>query len=60
MKYEFESIPVTRRREGSGLASDYRDVIRSRASEGWVFVQAINLETHADPRIELVFTKEGS
>ncbi|HUH53911.1 MAG TPA: DUF4177 domain-containing protein [Microbacteriaceae bacterium] len=60
MKYEFESIPVTRRREGFAFASDYRDVIKSRASEGWVFVQAINLETHADPRLELVFTKEGS
>ena len=58
-EYRFISVPVTRRREGRELADDYRDIIRGHAADGWEFVQAIPLEKHADPRIDLVFTRKA-
>lgn len=57
-EYAFVSIPVKRRRDGQFTETDYRDVIRERASQGWQFVQAITLDTHTQPRIDLVFTRE--
>lgn len=58
-EYSFVSVPIARRREGAVILRDYREVIRERASEGWEFVQAIPLETHAEPRIDLIFTRKG-
>lgn len=58
-EYTFVSIPFTRRREGTLPSRDYRDVIRERAASGWTFVQAIPFETDVDPRIDLVFTRNG-
>ncbi|WP_024357495.1 DUF4177 domain-containing protein [Leucobacter chironomi] len=58
-EYSFVSIPITRRREGAALEVDYRDVIRERAEHGWEFVQAIPFDAHADPRLDLVFTRKG-
>lgn len=58
-EYHFISIPVTRRREGRQLGTDYRDVIREQATDGWEFVQAIPLEKHTEPRIDLVFTRKA-
>lgn len=58
-EYSFESIPITRRRAGNDFAHDYREVIQERAAEGWDFVQAIPLEQHEDPRIDLVFVRKG-
>lgn len=58
-EYHFISIPVTRRREGRELADDYQHVIRQHAADGWEFVQAIPLEKHTDPRIDLVFTRKA-
>ncbi len=57
-EYSFVSVPVHRRREGASLGKDYREVIRERAAAGWEFVQAIPFETHADPHIDLVFTRK--
>lgn len=59
-EYSFVSIPVLRRREGLLLARDYRETIAERAAEGWEFVQAIPLETHVEPRLDLVFRKVES
>ena len=59
-EYEFVSIAVQRRRDGSAPAEDYRPVIRDRATRGWEFVQAIPLTDHAEPRIDLVFTRKVS
>jgi len=59
-QFDFVSIPLHRRREGLAFATDYRDVIRERAAEGWTFVQAIPLEHHTDPRLDLVFTRNGA
>lgn len=56
-EYLFESITVTRRREGGDLQTDYRELIRKHARNGWEFVQAINLENHALPRLELIFKR---
>ncbi|EYT56815.1 hypothetical protein H490_0100640 [Leucobacter sp. UCD-THU] len=58
-EYSFVSIPIHRRREGAALEIDYRDVIRERAEHGWEFIQAIPLDTHADPRLDLVFARKG-
>lgn len=58
-EYTFVSIPVQRRRDGAVLEIDYRDAIREHAVAGWEFVQAITLETHAQPRIDLVFVRKG-
>ena len=49
---------VQRRREGAAFEKDYREVIREQAASGWEFVQAISFDTHADPRIDLVFTRK--
>lgn len=57
-EYKFVSIAVQRRREGAAFEKDYREVIREQAASGWEFVQAIPLDTHADPRIDLVFTRK--
>lgn len=57
-EYSFVSIAVQRRRDGSALAQDYQQVIQDRAKAGWKFVQAISLETHTEPRIDLVFTRK--
>lgn len=59
LEYSFISVAAQRRREGFVLADDYRDIIRERAAEGWEFVQAIPLEQHIEPRIDLVFTRKG-
>lgn len=58
-EYSFVSVPVRRRREGRVLADDYREVIRRQAEDGWEFVQAISLEKHAEPRLDLVFKRKG-
>lgn len=59
LEYSFISVAVNRRREGLYLADDYREIIRRRAAEGWEFVQAIPLEGHVEPRIDLVFARKG-
>lgn len=59
LEYSFVSIPITRRRDGSHLERDHREVIFERAAAGWEFVQAISFEKHAEPRIDLVFTRKG-
>lgn len=59
-EYSFVSIQLVRRRQGAELARDYREVIRERAAEGWEFVQAIPLEQHVEPRIDLVFVRKGA
>ena len=59
-EYSFASVRIIRSREGRDLAEDYREIIRRHATEGWEFVQAIPLEKHKDPRIELVFTRSSS
>lgn len=59
-EYSFISVALTRRREGSALASDYRDIIRKQAASGWEFVQAIPFETDVKPRLDLVFRKQAS
>lgn len=58
-EYHFISVDVKRRREGRELAEDYRDIIRENAADGWEFVQAIPLEKHTQPRIDLVFTRKA-
>lgn len=58
-EYKFVSVAVVRRREGAAFEKDYREVIRDHAASGWEFVQAISLETHAEPRLDLVFTRKG-
>jgi len=64
IEYDFVSIAVTRHRDGSRLADDYRDVIRTRAEHGWDFVQAVPFDAFSEPRLDLVFSrkprKEGS
>ncbi len=57
-EYCFISVATKRRREGLYLADDYREVIRQHAAEGWQFVQAIPFEQHAEPHIDLVFTRK--
>ncbi|MFA5608279.1 MAG: DUF4177 domain-containing protein [Leucobacter sp.] len=57
-EYAFVSISVKRHREGAVPETDYRDVIHERAADGWVFVQAILLESHVPPRLDLVFTRK--
>lgn len=57
-EYSFVSIPIKRRRDGSVNDTDYREVIRERATEGWEFVQAISFETFVQPRLDLVFTRK--
>ncbi len=57
-EYSFVSIAVKRRREGAVLDTDYREVIRERAAAGWEFVQAIPLDAHTEPRLDLVFTRK--
>ena len=56
--YDFVSIPIKRRRDGSVNDTDYREVIRERAADGWEFVQAISFENFVKPRIDLVFTRK--
>lgn len=58
-EYSFVSIPVKRRREGAEFEKDYREVILERAALGWEFVQAIPLESHTRPRLDLVFTRKN-
>lgn len=58
-EYSFISIAVKRRREGAVLERDYREVVRERAAEGWEFVQAIPFETHAEARLDLVFSRKA-
>ena len=57
-EYDFVSIAVQRYRDGASLSEDYRPVIRDRATRGWEFVQAISFADHAEPRIDLVFTRK--
>lgn len=58
-EYLFHSVMVTRHRDGLEVADDYQAIIRRHAAEGWKFVQAIPLEQHTEPRIDLVFTRKG-
>lgn len=58
LEYTFVTIAVKRRREGLSLDLDYREVIRERAAAGWTFVQAIPLDTHTEPRLDLVFSRK--
>lgn len=59
-EYSFISIAVTRTREGAALAKDYRVVIQDQARAGWSFVQAIPFESHAEPRLDLVFVRKAN
>lgn len=58
LHYSFVSIRMAKNRSGALLTRDYREVIREQAAEGWRFVQAIHFETHAEPRLDLVFERE--
>lgn len=58
-EYHFISVLVQRRRDGRTLAEDYRDIIRQQAADGWEFVQALPLEKHTQPRVDLVFTRKA-
>lgn len=58
LQYSFESIRITRNREGTTPVRDYREVIRQRAADGWEFVQAISFEHDGTPRIDLVFVRK--
>jgi len=58
LEYAFISVAVRRRRDGLRLDEDYREIIRAQAAEGWAFVHAIDLSQHAEPRIELVFSRK--
>ncbi len=58
-EYSFISIGIVRYRDGPALVEDYREVISQQAEEGWEFVQAIPLEGHVEPRIDLVFKRKG-
>lgn len=57
-EYMFVAIPTVRRRGGTVLKSDYRDVIHERAATGWEFVQAISFHEAEQPHLDLVFTRE--
>ena len=57
-EYSFVRVAVKRHREGSVLQKDYREVITEQAAAGWTFVQAIPLETHTEPRLDLVFSRK--
>ncbi|MDQ0641994.1 DUF4177 domain-containing protein [Microbacterium murale] len=57
-EYSFVSIPIARRRGGTALKGDYRDVIQDKAASGWEFVQAIPFDTDMQPHLDLVFTRE--
>ena len=57
-EYSFVRVAVKRKREGAVLQKDYREVITEQAAAGWRFVQAIPLETHAEPRLDLVFSRK--
>ncbi|NLA65531.1 MAG: DUF4177 domain-containing protein [Leucobacter sp.] len=59
-EYTFITIPINRRRDGLSFDIDYRDEIREQAAKGWEFVQAISLEAHARPRLDLVFKRKAS
>lgn len=59
LEYSFVSIRLANSREGAVLTRDYREVIQERAAGGWEFVQAISMEAHAEPRLELVFSRKG-
>lgn len=57
-EYSFVRVDVKRRREGAVLQKDYREVIIEKAAAGWHFVQAIPLESHTEPRLDLVFSRK--
>lgn len=57
-EYSFVSIPIVRRRGGTAVKGDYRDVIHDRAVDGWEFVQAIPFDADVQPHLDLVFTRE--
>lgn len=56
-EYAFISVDLQRHREGFDFAEDYRDIIRHKSDEGWFFIQAIDLSTHTEPRLDLVFAR---
>lgn len=58
-EYAFVSVPLRHRRGGWEFAVDYQKIIGERAADGWEFVQLVPLETHADPRCDLVFVRKG-
>ena len=58
-EYDVVRVELTRHREGLELAEDYRELIRGRAAEGWEFVQAIVLEQHVRPHVDLVFRRKA-
>ncbi len=57
-EYDFVRIPAARIRAGIRYDTDYRDVIRARATDGWMFVQALNFESATHPHLDLVFTRK--
>lgn len=57
-EYSFIRVTVRRQREGAVMQQDYREIIREQAAAGWKFVQAIPLETHSEPRLDLVFSRK--
>lgn len=57
-EYSFVKIPIARRRGGTVLGGDHRDVIHDKAAAGWEFVQAISFESTAQPHLDLVFTRK--
>ena len=58
-EYAFVRVAIERGRAGLELAEDHREIIRARGAAGWKFVQAISFEQHADPHMDLVFTRKG-
>lgn len=57
-QYEFVSIPLRRDRAGLHSTQDYREVVREHALRGWRFVQLVSFEAHAEPRLEMIFTRK--
>lgn len=57
-EYSFVSVSFERRRDGLALRQNYHDIIREQAAAGWEFLQAISFESHADPHIDLVFSRK--
>lgn len=56
-EYDFVSIPFLRSRSGMTPESDYRDLIRERAADGWDFIQAIPFDGATRPHLDLVFVR---
>ncbi|WP_147300786.1 DUF4177 domain-containing protein [Sporosarcina sp. BI001-red] len=59
-EYKIEKIDVHHGRDGILLAEEYAPVIAKNASEGWRFVQLVNLSglSQIQRRIDLIFERE--